>query len=131
MRMLQHSDLKDLHLTAPEVGALAKKNLAAMFPTLMPMEEVKRSGVWTNSEDENYASALVVLPELWAPLAKKVDGKLVVALPARNRVFATGDKAPARVALMAKVAAQMVKEQDHALVPTLFDWSPQGFTVRK
>jgi uncharacterized protein YtpQ (UPF0354 family) len=131
MRMLKHSDLASLHLSAPEVTALAKKNLAAMFPELTPMEEVKNTGVWTNSEDESYASALLVLPELWAPLARRVDGKLVVAVPARNRVFATGDKSAPRVQLMKTVVAQTVKEQDHSLVPTLFEWSPSGFKVRK
>lgn len=131
MRMLQGVDLPKLGLTAEKAGERARKNLRAMFKKLPAMEQMGDTGVWTNSKDENYASALLVLPELWEPLSKKVDGKLVVAAPSRNRLLAAGDGSRDRIQGLSKVVVVSHDQEDHPLTTALLEWTPKGFQARR
>lgn len=125
MQMLAQHDLDENELTLEKVDALAKENLSAAFPALTPMEDVA-SGVFTNSKDENYASAMLVLPQLWAPLSKQVKAPLIVAVPARNRMFAISGKNKA-LPQFRKVVAAALEKEDHALSGALLEWTPKGF----
>jgi hypothetical protein len=127
-KLLSARDVRPLGLTPDALHALALENLARAFPALTPTEPLGASEVFTNTEDENAAAALLLLPRLWAPLARQVQGRLVVALPSRNRFFATGDASPERLTRMRRVVATARDGEDHALVETLSVWSETGFT---
>ena len=88
---------------------------------------MQETGVWTNTEDENYAAALMVLPERWAPLAKQLGGKLILAAPARNRVFVSAPLIGNGLEAFTHIVKLAVSQEDHPLVATLFTWTPQGF----
>ncbi len=126
MRMISQNDLDENALKLDELDALAKKNLAAMFETLTPMEDIAR-GIFTNTQDENYASAMLVLPELWAPLSKKIGAPMLVSVPARNRLFAVSGKDEDAVEAFKKVTAAALESEDHALSGALLEWTPKGF----
>lgn len=127
MRMLSAGDLKDNELTLEKVDALARANLSAAFAELTPMEELGK-GMFTNTNDENYASAMLVLPELWAPLSKKMKGgPLLVAVPARNRMFAVSGKDKESVEILKLMVAKALETEDHALSGTVLEWTAKGF----
>jgi uncharacterized protein YtpQ (UPF0354 family) len=128
MRMLSVRDLASLKLDQVQVAALARKNLKAAFPKLQ-MSEMKGTGIWTNDSGTDYDSALLALPELWEPLAKQVQGPLVVGVPARNRLFATGGGSAKAVEAMRKVVTMAYESEDHQLSTTLLEWSPTGWKV--
>jgi uncharacterized protein YtpQ (UPF0354 family) len=127
MRMISQQDLDDDGLDLAGVDALAKKNLGAMFSALTPMEDLAH-GVFTNTKDENYASAMLVLPDLWVPLSKQIEAPMIVAAPARNRLFAvSGKNNEDTLGAFKKVVEASLKEEDHALSGVLLEWTPKGF----
>lgn len=126
MRMISGQDLKENDLTVESIDALARENLGAAFPELTPMEEVGK-GIYTNTKDENYASALLVLTDRWSPLAKQVKEPLLVAVPSRNRMFAMSAKNTAAIEAFKVVTKTAFENEDHALSGTVLEWTPKGF----
>jgi uncharacterized protein YtpQ (UPF0354 family) len=129
MRLIQERDLKTLGLDAARMKQIARRNLAAQFPALPSMEQVGNLGVWVNSVDEDYAASLLVLPDLWAPLAKKLGRPLVVAAPVRNHFLAVGGDSEERIVALRRLAGILFEEDSHPLTTTLLEWTPAGFRV--
>ena len=126
--MVSAAQLRELKLEEKVAFEQARKNLKATHETL-DLELLEGTPVYTNKNDDNYISAMIMLPELWKPLAAKVKGDLLVAFPARNRVFATGTKDPSAVEGIAKIANVAFQTEDHPIAPTIFKWSPTSWTV--
>ena len=122
MRMLQGADLKKLKLDASQVRELALKNLQEVFPEVKMSEEV--SGLFSNDEGGDYDAALLALPQVWKPLATRLGGKLVVGVPARNRVFAA---APGKIDQLEAATRKAFETMDHPISAAVFDWSESGF----
>ena len=99
-----------------------------MYPTLK-VSKMGGGPVLTNDEDDNYISATMVVPEVWKPVAKQVTGELLVAFPARNRVFAIGSADPDAVRAFAKVVHVAFTTEDHPIADTIFRWSAPGWMV--
>ncbi|MBA3498777.1 MAG: hypothetical protein M4D80_30190 [Myxococcota bacterium] len=128
--MVSAEQLREMKLEANAAFAQARKNLKATHETL-DLELLAGTPVWTNRSDDNYISAMIMLPELWKPLAAKVKGDLLVAFPARNRVFATGTKDPGAEEGIAKIANVAFQTEDHPIAPTIFKWSATSWTVHE
>ena len=126
--MVSAEQLGTLKLDANAAFEHARKNLRATHATL-DLEQMEGTPVYTNAKDDNYITATMILPDLWKPLADKVGGDLLVAFPARNRVFATSSKDPAAVVGIANIANVAFQTEDHPIAPTIFKWSPTGWTV--
>jgi hypothetical protein len=128
--MVSAEQLREMKLEAPAAFEQARKNLKASHETL-DLELLEGTPVWTNRSDDNYISAMMMLPELWKPLASKVKGDLLVAFPSRNRVFATGTKDPGAQEGIANIASVAFQTEDHPIAPTIFKWSPTSWTVHE
>jgi hypothetical protein len=128
--MVSAEQLRELKLDAQSAFELARKNLKATHETL-DLELLEGTPVYTNKQDDNYMAAMMMLPELWKPLAAKVEGDLLVAFPARNRVFATGSKDPGAADGIAKIANVAFQTEDHPIAPTIFKWGPSSWTVHE
>ena len=126
--MVSAEQLRTLKLDAKAAFEHARKHLRATHATL-DLEKMEGTPVYTNAADDNYITATMILPELWKPIAGKVSGDLLVAFPARNRVFATGTKDPGAVVGIAKIANVAFQTEDHPITATIFKWSPTGWTV--
>lgn len=124
MRMITQSDLKALDLSENALDALARKNLAeAALP--LEVEELAGAGVFTNAVNDDYTSAMLVLPEMWRSLAQKVKGRLLVGMPARNRFFAAAES---HQEVLRKVTRSAAEKEDHPLTDDLYVWSEKGFS---
>ncbi len=128
--MVSAEQLRELKLEDQAAFDQARRNLKATHETL-DLELLEGTPVYTNRTDDNYISAMIMLPELWKPLAAKVKGDLLVAFPARNRVFATGSKDPGAEDGIAKIASVAHQTEDHPIAATIFKWSPTGWTVHE
>ena len=128
--MVSAEQLRELKLDENAAFQHARKNLRATHETL-DLELLEGTPVYTNKTDDNYIAAMMMLPELWKPLAAKVKGDLLVAFPARNRVFATGSKDPGAVEGISKIANVAFQTEDHPIAPTIFKWGPSSWTVHE
>lgn len=126
MQIISQQDLDENGLSLEQVSALAQANLAEAFPELTPMQELS-AGLYSNTDDDNYASALLVLPALWAPLEKQLGAPLLVAAPARNRLFAVSGKNQTALPAFRNVVAAALESEDHSLSGAIFEWTPKGF----
>jgi uncharacterized protein YtpQ (UPF0354 family) len=68
--------------------------------------------------DGNYEATLILADAVLAKLPK-VDGELVVAIPARDVFVFTGSNNAVGVAALRKVAADLSEQAAHALTPAL------------
>jgi uncharacterized protein YtpQ (UPF0354 family) len=80
--------------------------------------------------DGSYESSLLLLDDLWSKgdVPAKVDGDVVVAIPARDLLFFTGSRNPAGVARLHELAAKYVKQASYRLTDTLFVYRDGRFT---
>ncbi len=127
VEMVSRGDAAALGLDDWALAAHACQNLAAAFPQLPPMREIPGAGVWTNTTIEDYAAAMLLLPERWSSLVDEVGGTLIVAAPARNVVFATAPRSGERHAAFVHNVKRALAQEAYPLVATLFQWSPSGF----
>ena len=111
--------------------ALALHNLRKAGSALAPEAVEQPAGVYMLATGDSYDAARLLLPELWAPLAKQVDGRLVVVAPTRDVVFATGSKNAAGLAGLRRVAEGLVGTEAYPLSTQLLQWSPSGWTAFK
>ncbi len=128
IEMVSGAQLRALGLDPAAAFATARGNLKTTHPKLA-LVKMEDTPVFTNNDDDDYIAATIVLPELWQPYAAQVKGDLLVAVPARNRVFATGTEEPGAVEGIGKIAALAFQSEPHALTGTILKWSSTGWTV--
>jgi uncharacterized protein YtpQ (UPF0354 family) len=95
---------------------LALRNLARILPKI----EMRQYGeVFLISAGGNYEPSLMLFDELWSTGQIKVDGDIVVAIPARDILLVTGSNSPGGLAEMRKMAAKAL-EGPQGLTDALF-----------
>ena len=129
MRLLMGSDLAELGLERKALRALANLRKAVGPLALEALQEPE--GVYVLGTGDSSDAARLLLPELWAPLAKQVQGRLVVVAPTRDRVLATGSKNAVGLGGLRRAGEGMVSTQAYPLSTQLLQWSPAGWTVFK
>jgi uncharacterized protein YtpQ (UPF0354 family) len=97
--------------TRDDVGDRAKlHNLAlANLNRLLPQIEMRAGadGLWLISAGGDYEASLLLADEIWSSGQIKVDGDIVVAVPAKDALIVTGSHNPAGVARLRKLAAEL------------------------
>jgi uncharacterized protein YtpQ (UPF0354 family) len=127
IRMLQAGDLPKLGVDRTKLAAVARENLKREFVDVT-LVRVEGTDLWTLARTDAYASASLVLVDLWKPYADKL-GTLVVSAPARNRVFATGPEKPEQIAALRAATRHAFGVEPHALSGLLLKWTPAGWKV--
>jgi uncharacterized protein YtpQ (UPF0354 family) len=130
IRMLQAGDLQKLGVDRAKLVAVARENLRKAFPD-MPLERVGETDLWTNARGDDYDSACLVLTDLWKPQAEKWGGTLVLSVPSRNRLFATGSTKPAEIAALREATRRARSVEPHPLSDVLLKWTPKGWELLK
>jgi hypothetical protein len=97
--------------------ALAIGNLVRLLPKI-EMQAGPQLSVITAGGD--YEASLLLLDELWSGGQIKVEGDIVVAIPARDMLFITGSRNRAGLKALRELAAKAVAEESHRLTSTLF-----------
>jgi uncharacterized protein YtpQ (UPF0354 family) len=107
-----------------KLGDLAVENLKRLLPKI----EMRGAseGLWLISVGGDYESSLLLFDELWASGQIKVDGKTVVAVPAKDALFVTGSHNHTGISRMREVAAELAAGP-YGLTPDLFVYNDGKF----
>jgi hypothetical protein len=124
VRLLQMRDAVSLKRDAKGLDVLAMKNLKDSRSTLPAFDKLENREVWSNRDADGLVSTALLMPAWWADFAKTHPGLLVTA-PARGRVFAAAGGQREALDELTTAATTLEKE---LLMPTVFVWSPKGFT---
>jgi hypothetical protein len=128
---LDRVDLDALKLDAAEAMAAGKRNIEATpgvkFRAALPQVQPGEGVAGLRGDD--YTASLLALPDLWAPLAERFDGRLYVAAPASDYVIFADARAKGNLARMAHDAAVLAHTAKRPLSTDVFEWTPTGWEV--
>ena len=68
----------------------------------------------------NYEASLLAVPDFWSKGQFKVDGEIVVAIPARDHLLITGSRNAEGLAKLREVAARVAQDIPQRITDTLF-----------
>lgn len=105
------------HIERKELRARAVDNLRRILPRV---EAQERGGLYIITADSNYEPSLLLIDEIWSGGTIKVDGDIVVAIPARDALLATGSRNRSALRALREVAAKLAADGSHGLTDTLF-----------
>lgn len=130
IQILAPADLARLHLSRDEAIALGKQNTAATLPPLMSVVEKRlgkdRIGVVAG---DPYEASRLLLHDSWAPLAKKMKGKLLVSAPASDVILYTKDTGPDAVEHLSLAAREVTLKARRALTNAVFRWTSDDWIL--
>ena len=122
MRYLGPSDVEAIE---PEPGLqleLAMKNLSRSLQRIRILGD---GPVYMVVCGGNYEASLILLPELWDTLDPLLDGDRLIAIPARDLLFVTGDADEVRRQQMA-ILAEPGAELAYPVSDGVYRWRPEG-----
>jgi len=117
IQYLSPDELKMANVQREELRKLACENLARILPT---PEYHWGSDVCMITADGYFESSLLLLDSVWKSEAISVEGDMVVAIPNRDVLLATGSKNPASLRRLKKMAAKAYAEGSYRLTTQLF-----------
>jgi uncharacterized protein YtpQ (UPF0354 family) len=124
-RMRYLTTKEDIGVDRWELRALAVDNLRRILPKI----EVRGDGkVFVVSAGGDYEASLLLLDEIWSGGQIKVDGDIVVAVPARDVLLVTGSRDRTGLKRVRELAADFVAKGPYALIDTLFVYRNGRFT---
>jgi uncharacterized protein YtpQ (UPF0354 family) len=115
MRYLTSRD--DLDVAREELRAIAIANLRRLLPKI---EISQKDDINIVSAGGDYDASLLLLDELWSGDRIKVQGDIVVAIPARNVLLVTGSQDRAGLRTVRTRVAKVTAAGPYALTRLLF-----------
>lgn len=113
---LSPKELEGLGIPRPQLRALAIANLRKLIPK-PELHPGANASMFTAGGD--YEASLLLFDDLWANLSK-VDGEIVVAVPARDLLLFTGSHNQQGLAKLREFATKAARESAYRLTDTLF-----------
>src|SRR5262249_50755495 len=119
--------LEQTGVARAELRALAIANLKRLLPRMEIRHGPLVSMIMAGGD---YEPSLLLLDEVWSKGQGpgRVDGDVVVAIPASGVLLFTGSRNRAGVARLREVATKVVNERSHSLTDTLFVYRDGRFT---
>lgn len=128
LRYMRPEQLGELRIKREELRGVAVANLKAILPKIEvragPLVTMVKSG-------GNYEACLLLVDDFWTGDKIKVDGEIVVAIPARDRLLITGSKNAPGLAKMRELTARAMAESSQRLTDTLFVYRGGRFEAFK
>lgn len=100
-----------------QLSELALANLIRILPKIEMRAAADET--WLISAGGDYESSLLLMDNLWTSGQIKVDGEIIVAVPAKDALLVTGSRNTAGIARLRKFAADVVGGA-YGLTKTLF-----------
>ena len=117
VRYLLESDLRSLTMSRADLRSLAVHNLVALLTNI---EVLGQGGLYMATAGGNYEASLLLVDSFWISEQQKVDGDIVVAIPARDLLVFCGSRDAAAVARLREFAARKAGESSYPITPSLF-----------
>jgi uncharacterized protein YtpQ (UPF0354 family) len=80
-------------------------------------------------DGDGYAASQLLLPSRWESVRAKVQGDLIVAAPARDRIFATGSRNVGAVMMLRTLAREGFGSEPYPVTPVLLRWTGGGWAA--
>jgi uncharacterized protein YtpQ (UPF0354 family) len=121
------------YLMANEEIGVARKDLRKLavrnLDRLLPQVQLKHDGdVGLMTANGDYEASLLLFDEIWRGGKVKVDGDIVVAVPAKDALFITGSNNREGIARLRKAATELKAQSRYQLTDTLFVYRDGRFT---
>lgn len=127
IRLFTTDDAKALKLTENEVFELGLKNLRADLKPLGKSAQPTADKSFRSLSDSPYESSRLALHAEWKPIAERLGGNLIVAVPAADvLLYGRGDSKLAVDALRA-TASRAANQADRPLSVSVFRWTQRGW----
>ena len=128
LRYVTPEQMSALGLKPENMRALAATNLKALLSKIdirpSPLVTIVKAG-------GSFEASLVVLDEFWSSGKLKVDGDIVIAIPARDHLLITGSANAAGLAKLRELATRTRAESTWRLTETLFVYRNGRFEAFK
>lgn len=118
---------KNIRYLTPELleaAGVAREELrvlaCANLKRLVKVERVGSNGLFMFTAGGDYEASLLLFDTIWAGLQAEVEGEVVVAVPTRDLVFATGSENVEGLSKVRGVANEAWKSGSYRLTPQLF-----------
>ncbi len=119
-QLVAQRDIQRLGVSETELHERALINLRALNL------EVRMHGgspVFVFTAGGNYEATLVFLPEIWEYVATKVPGNIIISIPARDIILATGDLAQENLGELRRSTSQALERSDKPLSRCFLRWT--------
>jgi hypothetical protein len=129
IRMLKPDDLQTLSIDADQALAKAKDN--TRLELKKSIADLRRAGTTDHViglTGDSYMSSLLAFDDLWADVAKSMDGHLVAMAPGPDVLLVSRDD-PDSLAAMKNAAQDVLSKSLHPLSAAVFRWSDKGWVV--
>ncbi|HWM45513.1 MAG TPA: hypothetical protein VNR11_01215 [Xanthobacteraceae bacterium] len=118
IRYLSAEELRLLKLDTDELHRLAHKNLLRVLPKI-ELVQMPPLPIMAIMAGDDYVPSLL-LTDIWTQGQIKVEGDIVVAIPARASLWITGSRSRSGVAALRKIAREEMEKSPHPLTDTLY-----------
>lgn len=129
IRMLTEKDDKALGLTSDDVFQLALTNTRANLEPLLNVATIAGHGQIGQIVGDSFQSSRLAFVDMWAPLAERQGGKLIVAAPTTDAVFYIGEDSPAAIDALRTLVTNIMARAPNRLSDLLLRWNPSGWEV--
>jgi uncharacterized protein YtpQ (UPF0354 family) len=116
---------EDIGVSRTELRALAIENLRRILPKI---EMRAGDHVFLVAAGGDYEASLLLLDDVWSGGQIKVNGDIVVAIPARDVLLVTGSRDRTGVRKVRELATKLVAEGPYGLTDPLFVYRNGRFT---
>ena len=121
------------YLTTAEGGGMSREELKALaienLKRIVPSVQLRvHDNIMHMTANGDYDSSLLLIDEIWSGGKVRVDGDIVVAVPARDVLLVTGSRNRGGMRKMRELAAKVVAEGPFELTATLFAYRNGRFT---
>ena len=125
--LLNADMIKTLALTPDAAFARCESNIAASetMPAV-PSPDGRHIAI---EGGDYYYSSLILLHDAWKPLAAKLGGTLLVAVPDPNSLLYSDSDDPQNIAMLAKIAAEGMRLSERPLFGQIFRWTQTGWEL--
>ena len=107
----------DIGVSRRDLRALAVRNLRRILPDVMMQGT---TSVLMFTAGGHFEPSLLLLDDIWSSGQLKVDGDIVVAIPARDMLLVTGSRDRAGLEKVRELATRFAAEGPYTLIDTLF-----------
>lgn len=116
-RYLGANEFAAIGVARAELRAFATKNLGSVLPKI---NLISGAPVQSLTAGGDYDASLLLFDHIWSSGQIKVNGDIIVAIPARDMLLITGSRDTQGMAGLRAMAAKYVKERPHRLTDKLF-----------
>lgn len=127
VRFAGEKDLTKLGLTDSTIFAIGEENLKTSSRPLAQVTPTPGPNSFGSITGEDYASSRILFHSDWQDLAERLNGNLIVMLPAPDILLYGDGSTPVAVEALRTFGLEQAKRSLHPLSTVILRWTPTGW----